>query len=84
MSRNEKSGIYFQRPEDRQAAEGYLEHFRAMTLEQLVERFNRQVRVGITGVHQQMVYIHALNLAMQERTAHDTVRAEGPLIRPLR
>lgn len=81
---NEKLGIYFQRPQDLGSAENWLVSFRAKTLEQLVECFNREVRTGITGVHAQLVYITTLNLALNERTGQDAVRAEGPLIRPLR
>lgn len=81
---NQKSGIYFASPSDRKFMDEYLAEFRAMSLEELVAEFNRQARVGITGVRMQLIHLHALNQVLHERTGQDALRAEGPLIRPLR
>jgi hypothetical protein len=46
----------------------YKEHFATFSLEQLVEAFNREVRVGLTGVREQGIYIIALAETLHERT----------------
>lgn len=80
---NRKSGIHFSRPSDKEFHNDHLAVFRGESLEQLVERFNREVRIGITGAHMQMVYIATLSEAISERTGENTLDQDGPMLRPL-
>lgn len=80
---NSKSGIHHQGQDDQETYDGFLRYFRAKDTVELVAEFNRQVRVGITGVRMQMGYIRALNEVLNERTGQEALDHHGPVIRPL-
>ncbi len=81
---NRTGGVHFNSPGDDGHRDELMAQFRREPLEELVHRFNREVRLGITGVRMQLVYIAALNEALGERTGENTLDQQGPLLRPLR
>lgn len=81
---NTKSGIHYTRPTDQAKIEELRALFRGESLQQLVDRFNREVRIGITGVHMQMLFLTTLGQVIYEQTGQDPLFPEGPEIRPMR
>jgi len=65
--------IYLQRPDDRQNIVNYKKLFEQKSLEELVDAYNRQVRCGITGVHQQALYLMALKEEFKKRLKESPV-----------
>ena len=59
--------IYIARKQDKNSIADYKKIFEAETLETLVESYNRQVKSGVTGVHQQALYLIALRQEFRER-----------------
>ncbi len=54
--------LFIQRRGDREAIAALIQEFESMTKQQLVEQYNRQVEIGIVGVHAQAQKIVALNI----------------------
>ena len=54
--------LFIQRRGDREAIAALIQEFESMTKHQLVEKYNRQVEIGIVGVHAQAQKIVALNI----------------------
>ncbi len=52
--------VYAARKNDQKAIGEYSEQLTEFTFEELVERYNREARCGIVGVHRQALYLIAL------------------------
>ncbi len=65
--------IYIAREQDKNSIEAYKTGFEAETLETLVASYNRQVKCGIVGVHQQALYLIALRQEFRERLQESPV-----------
>lgn len=64
---------YIAREQDKNIIADYKKRFEAETLEALVESYNRQVKCGIVGVHQQALYLIALKKEFKERLKESPV-----------
>jgi hypothetical protein len=62
-----RTHIYFPRPGDREVILKYIESMMKDDDAATVARFEREKRIGITGVHQQALYLLALRAVMLER-----------------
>ncbi len=58
--------LFIQRPGDREAIGNFIQEFEGLTKEQLVQLYNRQVEIGIVGVHAQAQKIVALNIMFNQ------------------
>lgn len=65
--------IYIAREQDKNSIADYKKSFEAKTLEALVVAYNGQVKCGITGVHQQALYLIALRQEFKERLKESPV-----------
>lgn len=65
--------IYVNRKDDADSIADYKKIFEAETLEELVATYNKQVKCGITGVHQQALYLIALRQEFRERLKESPV-----------
>ena len=72
--------IYFERPGDAESLERYRASFAKASDEELIEDYNRELRIGITGVRQQAIYLTALNEEMAKRFGKSPVESEGCVI----
>ena len=59
--------IFVKRQSDQNTIADYKTIFKKESLEEIVEIYNSQVRCGITGVHQQALYLIALKQEFKER-----------------
>lgn len=59
--------IYIGRKGDAAVIADYKKSFEAKSLEELADDYNRQVKCGIVGVHQQALYLIAMRLEFRER-----------------
>ena len=59
--------IYLRRKGDAEVIAEYKQMFAAETLEELADDYNRQVKCGIVGVHQQALYLIAMRQEFRER-----------------
>ena len=65
--------VYIGREKDNKIIADYKKGFEAETLEELVASYNKQVRCGMVGVHQQALYLMALRLEFKERLKESPV-----------
>ena len=72
--------IHIQRLGDAQIIEEYKRSFQKISLEALVEDYNKQVKCGITGVHRQALYLIALRLEFKERLGNSPVYMKDDLV----
>lgn len=49
---------------DREHTQAYQEQFRLKTREELIELYNKQLKIGIVGVRMQSLYLYALRQVM--------------------
>ena len=59
--------IYVGRNENQKIILDYKKIFESKTLDELVEDYNKQTRLGIVGVHQQALYLIAMRAEFKER-----------------
>ena len=64
---------YLKRKDDADSIADYKKRFEAETIEELVASYNKQVKCGITGVHQQALYLIALRQEFKERLKESPV-----------
>ncbi len=58
--------IYIGRDTDEKTIAVYKGYFETKTIEELVDAYNKQVKCGIVGVHQQALYLIALKNEFKE------------------
>ena len=65
--------IYIGRDGDEKTIADNKRHFETKTIEELVAAYNKQVKCGIVGVHQQALYLIALKNEFKERLKESPV-----------
>ena len=70
---NKMEHIYFYREQDKDSIVEYKKGFEVDTLESLVKSYNQQVKCGIVGVHEQVLYLIALRQEFKERLKESPV-----------
>ncbi|WP_242119949.1 hypothetical protein [Aestuariivivens sediminicola] len=65
--------IYVSQIKDAKIIQDYKNQFETKTLEELVVLYNKQVKCGIVGVHQQALYLFALGEEFKERLKESPV-----------
>jgi len=65
--------IYISRKDDEQSIADYKKDFESSSLEELVKAYNKQVKCGMVGVHQQALYLMALRQEFSERLKESPV-----------
>jgi len=65
--------IYIGRDDDEKTIADNKRHFETKTMEELVDAYNKQVKCGIVGVHQQALYLIALKNEFKERLKESPV-----------
>jgi len=68
--------VMIPRPGDRESALEKVAHFSTLPQEELVNRYNRQVEIGIVGVHAQAVMLLALRHVMLKVFGDSPVKFE--------
>jgi hypothetical protein len=65
--------VFTSRKGDQELFSGYYTRFLALSDQELLDSYTRQVRTGLTGVHAQAVYLLALRKVMKERFGESPV-----------
>jgi len=65
--------IYVGRIDDQKIIAYHKIWFESKTLDELVEDYNKQTRLGIVGVHQQVLYLIAMRAEFKERLKESPV-----------
>jgi hypothetical protein len=65
--------IYVGRNENQKIILDYKKIFESKTLDELVEDYNKQTRLGIVGVHLQVLYLIAMRAEFKERLKESPV-----------
>lgn len=76
--------IFIQRKEDFQKLVNLKNNLNTISQEELINKFNREVKIGFTGVHQQALLIIALNQQFIKRYNDAPVIIENNLILSLK
>lgn len=71
--------IHIQRKGDDQIILDYIKSFKTYDDAKLIEAFEAQKKCGITGVHQQALYLIALRTVMMERFNDSPITIEDNL-----
>lgn len=58
----------------------YYDRLKALNDEGLIEAYHRQMKLGMTGVHAQAVYVLALKKVMKDRFGKDFIPVAGGII----
>ena len=72
--------IYVYREDDAAEIKEYRVGFIKKTAEELVELYNREARMGITGVHRQALYLLALKIEFDERFGLSPISFEDSVL----
>ena len=74
--------VYISRKGDREAVRGLINDLNNLNDSELIQRYNRQVEIGIVGVHRQALSIIALHLSFLDRFSSSPIEIEdGVLIK---
>ena len=65
--------IYIRRDNDEKTITDYKRNFETKTMDEIVDAYNKQVKCGIVGVHQQALYLIALKNEFKERLKESPV-----------
>mgnify|MGYP006284470515 FL=1 len=65
---------------DKDVIHEYIATFRGFGDQELVDAYNREARMGIVGVHRQMLYLIALREVMKERFHHSPIYVESNIM----
>ena len=55
----------------------FYDRLKALNDEQLIEAYHKQIRLGMTGVHAQAVYVLALKKLIKNRYGKDIIAVAG-------
>ena len=58
----------------------FYDRLKALNDEQLIEAYHKHIRLGLTGVHAQAVYVLALKKVMKNRFGKDIIAVAGGVI----
>jgi len=58
----------------------FYDSLKDLTDESLIEAYHKQMRLGMTGVHAQAVYVLALRKVMKDRFGKDFISFEGGVL----
>ncbi len=72
--------ILIQRPGDKETLLQNREYFRKQNDAQLIEACEKQIKIGIVGVHQQALWLVALRFVMKERNLDCPIILEDNLL----
>lgn len=69
--------LYISRQGDKEAFVGLKNSLNKLSDSELKERYNKQVDIGLVGVHQQALYVIALHFCMLDRLGFSPVEVIG-------
>jgi hypothetical protein len=58
----------------------YYDSLKNLNDKRLIEAYHREMRIGMTGVHAQAVYVLALRKVMKDRFGKDIISFEGGVL----
>ncbi len=74
--------LYISRQGDKEAFRDLKNSLKELTDSELIDRYNKQVDIGLVGVHQQALYVIALHFCMLDKLGFSPVEVvSGNLIR---
>ena len=71
--------VYVNRQGDLETVNNYKKELKKLPLSKLIEKYNREARMGIVGVHQQGLFIIALHFEFIRRIENSPIKFEGNL-----
>ncbi|MFT6795008.1 MAG: hypothetical protein ACJART_000139 [Maribacter sp.] len=72
--------VFTSREGDQELFLTYYDRLKALNDEQLIEAYHKQIRLGLTGVHAQAVYVLALKKLMKNRFGKDCIALAGGVL----
>lgn len=72
--------VFTSRAGDQKLFAGFYDSLKDLNDKGLIERYHRQMKLGLTGVHAQAVYVLALRKVMKDRFGKDLIPFEGGVL----
>lgn len=73
--------VYISHPGDKQTIKERRESFKTLSGEEIIKAVEREKKIGIVGVHAQILLLIALWFEMRDRSIDSPILVEGNLIR---
>jgi hypothetical protein len=72
--------VYGKHDGDKNVIDEYRSILKKNTIDELVDKFNKQARCGIVGVHRQALFLYALRMEFLERLEQSPITIENERI----